>query len=211
MIYADDLYRIPSQGPLLLAMNHINFLDIPILFTNLQPRKVTGLIKVETWNNPLLAALFNIWGGIPIKRGESDLVAFRKAADWLKAGNILGVSPEGTRSGNGILKKGLPGIVMLAQKTDVPIQVVAIYGGEVIWDNLRRLTRTPFHIKTGKIFRIDCSLRLQDRDLRQLVTDQLMYKIAELLPARYRGEYFDLEKMHDDYFVFTEQSQWTNG
>ncbi len=44
---------------------------------------------------------------------------------------------------------------MIAVKTNTPILPVAFYGGELIWDNLHRLIRTPFHIRVGDIFTID--------------------------------------------------------
>ena len=76
----------------------LNFLDAPIFFTHLQPRVITALVKEETWNNPFLGALFSLWGGIPIKRGEIDLKAYSRSRDRFKEGNILAIAPEGTRS-----------------------------------------------------------------------------------------------------------------
>ncbi|MBA4420400.1 MAG: 1-acyl-sn-glycerol-3-phosphate acyltransferase [Anaerolinea sp.] len=198
-----EISRVPLRGPLILAVNHINFLDVPVMYTHLQPREITALVKEETWNNPIMGALFSLWGGIPIKRGENDITAFSKALQSLKEGKILAISPEGTRSRTGILQQGHPGIAMLAQKANVPIQPVAIYGGEVIWDNLNRLVRTPFHIRVGNIFNIDPSLQLSDRSLRQDAADQVMYQIASLLPEKYRGVYRDLSKKHQCFFTFS--------
>lgn len=198
-----EISRVPLCGPLILAVNHINFLDVPVMFTHLQPREITALIKEETWNNPIMGALFSLWGGIPIKRGENDISAFSKALQSLKDGKILAISPEGTRSRTGILQQGHLGIAMLAQKANVPIQPMAIYGGEVIWDNLHRLVRTPFHIRVGNIFGLDRSLQLSDRCMREDVTDQVMYQIAGLLPDKYRGVYGDLSKKHSRFFTFS--------
>jgi 1-acyl-sn-glycerol-3-phosphate acyltransferase len=102
---------------LILVANHINFLEVPIMFTHLQPRPVTGFAKVETWNNPAMGALFDLWGAIPLKRGSADTVAFKRGLEVLEAGKILAVAPEGTRSGNGMLQKGHPGVVMLALRS----------------------------------------------------------------------------------------------
>jgi 1-acyl-sn-glycerol-3-phosphate acyltransferase len=74
-IDASQLNQVPQQGPLLLVANHINFLDAPVVYTQLQPRPVTGFVKAETWENPVMGLLFNVWGGIPIRRGEPDLAA----------------------------------------------------------------------------------------------------------------------------------------
>ncbi len=60
---------VPAQGPLMLVANHVNFLDAPVMYTHLQPRPLTAFVKAETWDNPVMGLLFNIWGGIPIRRG----------------------------------------------------------------------------------------------------------------------------------------------
>jgi len=196
-----ELSRVPMQGPFLLVSNHINFMDIPLLYTHLLPRKVSALVKEETWKNPFMAALFDLWGGIPIKRGEYDLQAFSKTRQVLNAGGIVAVSPEGTRSRTGILQKGHAGVVILAQKMNVPILPVAIYGGERIWDNLHRLARTPFHIRVGDLIQIKSEIPLNDREQRQQVTDQVMYQIAQLMPEKYRGFYADLTNQHNRFFI----------
>ena len=67
-----EVVRIPMQGPLILATNHINSLDAPVGFSHLHPRPVTAFVKVETWNNFFMKWLFDTWEAIPIKRGEVD-------------------------------------------------------------------------------------------------------------------------------------------
>ncbi len=122
--------KVPKSGPLIMAINHVNFMDAPLIASHLPDQPLTVLAKEETWDNPILGALFSIWGAIPIKRGEVDRKAFQGALDALAAGKILAIAPEGTRSGSGILKRGYPGIVIIAQKAGVPILPVAIYGVE---------------------------------------------------------------------------------
>jgi 1-acyl-sn-glycerol-3-phosphate acyltransferase len=60
-----ELNRIPTEGPLILAGNHVNFLDAPILLSHLQPRRVVPLAKVETWHNPFIGMLFSQWNRYP--------------------------------------------------------------------------------------------------------------------------------------------------
>jgi len=78
-IDAKELQKVPMQGPLLAVANHVNFLDAPVVIAFLHPRPTTGLVKKESWDNPLHAFLFNIWGGIPIDREIADFAAFRAA------------------------------------------------------------------------------------------------------------------------------------
>ena len=194
------LARVPLHGPLILAANHVNFLDIPLLYTHLLPRKIYSLVKEETWNNPVMARLFDMWNGIPIKRGENDMAALSKARQVLAEGNILAIAPEGTRTRTGILQPAHPGLAILSQKSAVPILPMAIYGGEVIWDNLHRLERTSFHIRVGTMVRLKPGVSVSDREIRQDVADQVMYLIAALLPEQYRGVYSDLTQQHLRYF-----------
>ena len=95
---SSEVARIPMQGPLIIATNHINSLDAPVGFSHLHPRPMTAFVKVETWNNWFMKCLFNAWDAIPIKRGEVDFEAFRLADEALKQKKIVIVAPEGTRS-----------------------------------------------------------------------------------------------------------------
>lgn len=201
-VHGDELQRIPANGPVILVANHINFLDAPIMLSRLHPRPVTGLAKVETWDNPLLGLLFNIWEIIPIRRGEADLEAFRLAEAALAQGKMLTVAPEGTRSGTGEMQKGKPGMILLALRSGAPILPLAFYGNETVWRSLRRLRRAPFHVRVGNPFTIDSHGQALSRDVREAITDEVMYQIAALLPPAYRGVYADLSQATENYLRF---------
>ncbi len=64
------------------------------------------------WENPLLRWIFAVTETIPLARGEPNPQAFRRALDYLKAGSILIISPEGTRSGHGRLQEAHPGAIL---------------------------------------------------------------------------------------------------
>lgn len=203
-IDASALKEVPEHGPLLLVANHVNFLDAPVMYTHLHPRPLTGFVKAETWDNPVMALLFNIWGGIPIRRGEPDMAALNMALEALRQGKIVAVAPEGTRSGSGKLKRGYPGIVVLALRSGAPLLPVAYYGGENFRDNLSHLRRTDFNIRVGQPFAIDPGEEKVTRSLRQTITDEIMYRIAALLPEHYRGEYADLQAATQKYLRFMQ-------
>lgn len=198
-----ELKRIPLEGPLILAGNHVNFLDAPILLSHLQPRKVVPLVKTETWHNPFIGMLFNQWESIPIRRGEADMGAFRESLRVLKEGKILVIAPEGTRSGSGKLQKGQPGIVPLAIKSGAPIIPIASFGSEVFWHNVKGFSRTPFTMRVGKPFRLKYDGPLPSRDERELMTTEIMFQIAALLPPEYRGYYSDMEHATQNYLDFS--------
>jgi 1-acyl-sn-glycerol-3-phosphate acyltransferase len=183
-----EIAKVPAIGPLILVTNHVGFLEIPVLHSRLRPRRVVGLAKAESWKNPLLGWLFDLWGAIPVKRGEPDLAALRRCLDFLRDGGILVVAPEGTRSGHGRLQRGHSGVVTLALRGEAPILPLAFYGGETLKRHARRLRRTPFHIMVGEPFHLSVEGRVTQA-VRQNLADEIMYKLAALLPPEYRGEY----------------------
>ncbi len=197
-----QLVKVPEEGPLIIACNHINFMEIPLVYTHLQPRKVTAFAKAETWDNPLMGMLFNLWGAIPIQRGEADTTAFKLALKALQDGKILAITPEGTRSKTGELGRGLPGIVLVALHSDAPILPLVYYGGERLLDNINRLRRTEFHIRVGKLFRLKHPEQKLDRAVRRKMVDEIMNQLAILLPEQYRGYYADTSKLSNDYIDF---------
>jgi 1-acyl-sn-glycerol-3-phosphate acyltransferase len=204
---AEQLQKVPMHGPLILVANHINFLDVPLLFVYLQPRRVTAFAKIETWDNPILGFLFTLFDAIPIRRGEADTAAFRRALAELEAGHILAVAPEGTRSRTGRLQRGRPGAVMLALRTGAPLLPVVYYGGENFSRNLSRLRRTDFHIVVGQPFYVDAHGVKVTREVRWQMTDEVMYQLAALLPPAYRGYYSNLSAATEQYLRFSPDSE----
>ena len=201
-IDAEALKRIPSRGPLILVVNHVNFLDGPIMYTQMQPRKVIAFAKTEAWENPVIGALFNLWGVIPLRRGAADTGALREGLALLKNERIVAIAPEGTRTNDGILVKGSRGVVMLAQHSGAPLLPAAYHGGERFKENWRRLRRTDFHIRVGKPFRLNIEGVRVNREVRQQITDEIMYQLAALLPEKYRGEYKDMGAATGEYLQF---------
>jgi 1-acyl-sn-glycerol-3-phosphate acyltransferase len=201
---AGQLARVPSRGPLILVSNHINFLEIPIIYTHIQPSSVTGFAKAETWDSRFLGPLFNLWNIIPLRRGDADLSAIRRALAALADGKIIAVTPEGTRSGHGRLGKAHAGVVTLALQSDAPLLPVVHYGGEAYRKNLPRLRRTDFHVIVGQPFKLEPGSERVTRRVRQQMADEIMYQLASLLPPPYRGEYADLNLATQQYLRFEE-------
>lgn len=202
-----QLALIPQQGPLILVANHINFLEVPLIYTHLLPRPVTGFAKAETWDNPAMAALFDLWEAIPLQRGEADHAAMRRALGALGAGKILAMAPEGTRSGHGRLQRGHPGVVTLALLSGAPLLPLAYFGSESFRGNLSHLRRTEFHIAVGRPFVLDPRGAKVTREIRQCMVDEVMYQLAALLPPAYRGAYSDLALATETYLRFPEGSE----
>jgi len=201
-IEGSELDQVPLQGPLILAVNHINSLEVPLLFAHLQPRRMIGLAKIETWDSKFMGWLFDLWEAIPIRRGEADLEALRRCLAALSARDILGVAPEGTRSYDGKLLSGQPGIVLIALHSGAAILPVAHWGGENFPKNIKHLKRTDFHIRVGKPFTLERKGEKVTGKVRQAMVDEIMYQIAILMPEEYRGQYADCTPPTQEYIRF---------
>ncbi|MCL1835963.1 MAG: 1-acyl-sn-glycerol-3-phosphate acyltransferase [Treponema sp.] len=199
--YVDALSK---NKPLLVAFNHVNFLEVPILITHSYPLHVTGLVKSETWKNPIFAFLFNTYRAIPIDRTKSFVEAFRHVREAIDKGFYMCIAPEGTRSKNGVLGRGKAGIVQLSLEMDVPILPVAHHGGERIWENMRRFRRTPFFIRAGRPFKIRF-VGSPDRKEREEIMDEVMGQMARLLPGEMRGVYAEHAERECKYLEFINQ------
>ena len=186
-----DFPKVPARGPLILVTNHISSLEVPLQFVHLQPRKMIGLAKIETWGNKFMGWLFDLWDAIPVRRGEADLDAIRACLDALKTGDILAIAPEGTRSYHGNLLRGQPGIVLIAMHSGAAILPMAHWGGEDFGTNLKKLKRTDFHVRVGIPFYLDTKGEKVNGKTRQAMVDEIMSQIAVLMPEEYRGEYAD--------------------
>jgi len=197
-----QLAGVPERGPLIIVANHVHILEIPLLYARLQPRPVTGLVWAERWNNRLLRWLLDVIGAIPLRRGEADVGAVRKALERLEAGHIVVIDPEGTRSGTGCLQKAHPGVVLLAMHSSAPLLPVVHYGSEGYRENARRLRRSNFHIVVGKSFKLDAHGEKVTRQVRRQMVDEVMYQMAALLPLEYRGVYADLDAATEKYLAF---------
>ena len=184
-----EFKRIPRRGPYIMIGNHINFLEAPVVAPHIDSPMFTAMAKKESWNNPLFHFLFDQWGIIPLDREGLDREAFARSVEALNQGKILAISPEGTRSKTGRLLQGKPGVTALAVRSQAPMLPVAFYGYEDFWANLKRLRRTDFHVKVGRPFRLSLEGTALSREVRQALTDEMMYKLAELLPEQYRGYY----------------------
>jgi len=192
---------LSKNKPLLVIFNHINFLEVPILVAHSYPLKVTGIVKTETWKNPIFAFLFNTYKAIPIDRHGAFSESFKHVREALDNGFYMCIAPEGTRSKDGVLGRGKAGVIQLALDTNVPILPVAHHGGERIWENIKHFRRTPFIFKAGRPFRIKYEGR-PNREEREEILTEVMVQMANLLPENMRGAYSGYDASECKYLEF---------
>ena len=196
-----DLDKFPMHGPLIAISNHTGQLEVPMLFAHLHPRPLTGWAKAESWDNPFLRWVFGVWDAIPVRRGEVDMKALKLALKALEEGKIFGLAPEGTRNYTGILKRALPGAVIIALHSGAPIIPIAHWGGENFMKNFKHFKRTDFHVRVGGPFKLKVDGVKVTGEVRQQIVDEMMYELAKLLPEEYRGEYSDMSKATENFLI----------
>ncbi|HEX6447095.1 MAG TPA: lysophospholipid acyltransferase family protein [Streptosporangiales bacterium] len=117
--------HVPASGPVVLAINHRNILDGPVVF-GACPRPARFLVKAEMFKGPL-GAVLRQFGQIPIRRGTPDRAALMTCLNWLRRGEVLGVFPEGTR-GAGDFVQVRHGLTWLALRARAPVVPVVCFG-----------------------------------------------------------------------------------
>lgn len=174
------LYRIkvigkenfPKDGGVLLCTNHIDNLDPPVVGITC-PRPVSFMAKEELFEAPVLKGLLPSLQAFPVKRGMSDRQAMRKALSVLKEGEVVGLFPEGTRSQDGELQKGLAGAGFFALRGNASVMPCAIIGP---YKPFR-----PLKVVYGKP--IDMAPYREQKASAEEVTEVIMGEIKKLITA----------------------------
>ena len=191
-VYGREL--APRSGGAVVVCNHIAAVD-PAILVGVFPRPLVLMSKIENARGAL-KFFMPLVGAFTVRRGKVDREALRVAQATLDAGRLLCVFPEGTRSGVG-LAEAHGGAALLATKAGVPIIPVAITGTAKIfsrrfpWLGFPRVTVTigePFLLHTPGAAPPSISSGVR-RDDRERMTDEIMRRIAELLPPEMRGYY----------------------
>jgi 1-acyl-sn-glycerol-3-phosphate acyltransferase len=190
-VTVEGLENIPSSGACLAVGNHLHVLDAP-LGADIIPRPVVAFVK-DKWRRPpiswLITGMVNV---IYVDVEALDRRTLQSCIEVLKAGGILAVYPEGTRSQTGGLGRGHPGAAFLAIRTSTPILPMAVFGQERATFYWKRLRRVPIHIRIGPLIQPP-SVPPQKKQLQDY-TEHIMSTLAQMLPEQYRGIYAEAEE-----------------
>jgi 1-acyl-sn-glycerol-3-phosphate acyltransferase len=198
--------HLPPEGGLIVTTNHMSRVDTLLLFLNPARKDITALVATKYLQYPFFKWILDTAGIVWLDRDKADFVAFRLAADEIKAGKALGIAPEGTRSPTGQLQEGKPGTVLLAMKTNAPIVPVAIAGTETFFRRLLTLRRPRVKITFGPAYSLPPIDRANRDESLKKNTDEVMARIAILLPPKYWGFYQDHPRLKE---MLANKEQYT--
>lgn len=191
------LENLPISGAIIIATNHMHYLDIPLLFVNPVRKDLTALVTTKYKKHWFIGWFTQTAGGIWINRDIADFAAMQAASKVLKEGYAVGISPEGTRSHTAQLLPGKPGAVLLALKMNVPIIPVAITGTENAFRRIFTLQRPRITVSFGPTFTL-LPVGSENREqVYQQYTDEIMCRIAALMPEKYWGYYRDHPRLKE--------------
>jgi 1-acyl-sn-glycerol-3-phosphate acyltransferase len=186
--------NIPS-GNFIIASNHIGLVDAFLPFYIIDNTNLVLLVGEKWEKNWVTRWLGRGLNFLFVDRFNPDLKAIRAVISRMKKGEILVITPEGTRSKVGYLIEGKPGVSYLAAKLGYPLIPVGISGSfdKVFFGQLKRLHRPHVIVSIGPVFSLSpLPTEAQNRDEVLLAdTDEIMCRIAALIPREQRGFYTD--------------------
>jgi 1-acyl-sn-glycerol-3-phosphate acyltransferase len=182
--------RVPLTGPVILASNHLSFLDPPLVGAGVT-RGINYMARKTLFRYPGVGALLRSWNAVPVDRDGGSASGLKEILDRLKRGGAIIMFPEGTRSLNGQLQPGRSGIGLAIIKSEAPVIPVRVFGTFEAYGKGVTIPR-PYRIqvKYGQPMqftelRAEAKKCSKDRlkEIYQQVADELMREIARLHPC----------------------------
>ncbi len=181
------LENIPKEGGVIVAANHLSFLDIPLLGSSIyrMGRPADFMGKKELYTIPIIGFLLRMLRGFPVDRERVDRAALREAVKRLQSGTIVVIYPEGRRSRDGRLQPGKPGVGVIVRMSGKKVIPVAIQGTDKAMPAGKWVIRSaPITIQFGHP--LDFSNRVNggsERESAEQITKSIMDHIATLIES----------------------------
>ncbi len=187
------LENFPASGPAILMINHIAFIDPIVVLGNL-PRNIVPLAKVEVYRIPVWGIFPWLWNVIPVRREELDRRVLERALQVLAAGEVILIAPEAHR--HPALGQAREGVAYLAYKSGAPIIPVTVEGtpGYPTLMGPWNARKPGAYFSLGRPIRFKPVAGRLPRERLRLMTDEVLYQLAAMLPEERRGYYADLSR-----------------
>ncbi|CAB4681910.1 unannotated protein [freshwater metagenome] len=186
--------NIPRKGGAILAINHVSYFDFAITGTAALPagRYVRFMAKKEIFDNKIAGPLMRGMHHINVDR-SSGSASFVAALRALKAGEVIGIFPEGTVSTSFEIKQLKSGAVRLAMGAGVPIIPTVIWGSQRVWTkgvkrNLKR-KKFPVSVTFGEPihYQRGDDVELAETHLREVLL-AMLHEVQDIYPDSHVGE-----------------------
>ncbi len=189
--------NVPTEGAVILASNHLSFVDSVFLPLVLD-RRVVFLAKSDYFTGRgfrgwVIRMFFIGTGQLPIDRsgGKASEASLNTGLRVLSEGYALGIYPEGTRSPDGVMYRGRTGVARMILESGAPVVPVAMIDTEKV---MPIGTKLPKVMRPGVVFGepLDFSRFAgleSDRFVLRSVTDEIMYELGRLSGQEYRDVY----------------------
>lgn len=204
-----------SEGAYIATVNHIGRLEVLLGLVMSERDDVVLLLAEKYRQYALWRYVARKTDAIWVNRFEADLTAVKQVLRRLNDGHILAIAPEGTRSPTEALIEGKQGAAFLASKADVPIIPIGVVGTEdrIVKSRLKHFQKLEVRAWVGQPYKLRPRRKDEDREAYlQEQTDEIMCRIAALLPADHRGVYADHPRLRELFLEqgspFPEDAAW---
>ncbi len=178
----EGLKNIPQKGAVLIVSNHLSYLDPPLFGASIKRRKLNFIARKSLFKFPLFAVLIRCLGAFPMKRDGPDQRAFRRIFEILKREGTLLLFPEGTRSKDGKLQKGKPGVGMIALKSRAKVIPALIVGSnDALPIDAKMVRFRKIKVRFGKSLSLGKFYnQKRGKEIYEQVSEEIMRGIKEL-------------------------------
>ncbi|NJK92834.1 MAG: 1-acyl-sn-glycerol-3-phosphate acyltransferase [Blastochloris sp.] len=132
-VRVSGLEHVPPEGTaFILASNHVSYYDPPLIGCQI-PHDTHYLARKTLFQSALMSRLLPSIHAVPVDQEKPDMNGLKNIIHHLRQGHPVLLFPEGSRSYDGQLQPGMPGVGLLVYKTGVPVIPVRLFGVLESW------------------------------------------------------------------------------
>ncbi len=172
--------HVPKRGGVLIAANHASYVDIP--FVGVGVRRRMWFLGRQDLFVPVFRPVLQWLGWIPIRQDRLDRDGFSRAIRLIQDGKVVVIYPEGTRTPDGRLKRGKPGMGVIVAETGCAVIPAYLAGTrDVLPPGARWISLHPVRVTFGAPSDFtEASRRLSGKEFYKHVSRTVMAKIADV-------------------------------